>query len=90
MIIIDGVVTGAITGAILSGIGGTVLKLNSTAPTDIKAGLLYGTTGGVIGGALGDVLTANSKAGIIVGATIGTVGGLTVLILKELSNVPGV
>jgi hypothetical protein len=85
--IIDGVIVGAMTGAFISGIGGTVIKLNSTAPTDVGAGLLYGTTGGAIGGVIGDVLTANSHAGIVVGATIGTVCGLSVLILKELSTI---
>jgi hypothetical protein len=87
MLIIDGILIGALTGATISGVGGMIIKINSSAPTDIPAGIMYGTTGGAIGGLIGDIVTGNSIVGILTGATVGAGIGLSLLIAKELSTI---
>lgn len=86
IIIVDGILIGALTGATISGVGGMIIKINSTGPTDVPAGIIYGTTGGAIGGLIGDIVSGNSIVGIVTGATVGAGCGLALLIAKELST----
>ena len=78
----------SLVGVIISSVSGLLIAANSSGgKTDIVACVIYGTTGGAIGGLVGDIVTGNSMAGIITGATIGTGVGVSMLILKELSTI---